>query len=88
LAVVVTGHPPQKAVDAALDAVNADLPFYRKLRRAILVDDVFNAESGMLTANQKLRRAVIEEHFKEQIDAVYEAAKAERDKSKRAEAQR
>ena len=83
LAILVTGNPPPESVDAALEKVNADLPFYRKLRKAILVDEAFTPENGMLTANQKLRRAVIEKHFRERIDQIYDAYKAEKaDKAK------
>ena len=86
LTVIVTGEPPAAAVDDALGKVNADLPFYRRLRRAIYVDETFTPENGLLTANQKLRRAVIEKHFKSEIDAAYTAAKAEKDKkAKRAQ---
>lgn len=83
LAIVVTGQPPQADVDAALEKVNADLPFYRKLRKAILTRETFTPENGLLTANQKLRRAVIEDHFGEEIDAMYEAYKSEKEKGKR-----
>jgi long-chain acyl-CoA synthetase len=85
LAILVTGNPPQETVDTALEKVNADLPFYRKLRRAILVDETFTPENGMLTANQKLRRAAIEKHFHARIDEVYESYKAEKAKAKQAE---
>jgi long-chain acyl-CoA synthetase len=86
LAVLVTGNPPQEAVDAALERVNADLPFYRRLRQAILVDETFTPENGMLTANQKLKRAAIEQHFRKRIDELYATYKAEKGKNKRAEA--
>ncbi len=78
IAIVIPGTPKREAVDRALELVNADLPAYRRIRRAILVDEAFSVENGMLTANQKLRRARIEAHFKPAIDAAYEAAKTER----------
>jgi long-chain acyl-CoA synthetase len=80
LAILVTGNPPREVVDAALERVNADLPFYRRLREAILVDESFTPENGMLTANQKLRRAVIEQRFRPQIDEMYAKHKAEKKK--------
>jgi long-chain acyl-CoA synthetase len=78
VAILVPGPVPEDEVEHAIEVVNADLPAYRKIRRAISVDEAFTIDSGMLTANQKLRRAVIERHFAHQIDAAYEAAKAER----------
>ncbi|MBC8072927.1 MAG: AMP-binding protein [Deltaproteobacteria bacterium] len=80
VAIVLPGKPPADQVDRALEQINAELPAYRRIRRAIYVDDAFTVDNGLLTANQKLRRAVIEGHFKPQIDAAYEAVKAERAK--------
>lgn len=80
VAVLVPGRPSEAAVERAIEQVNADLPAYRKIRRAIFVDEMFTPDNGLLTANQKLRRAVIERHFAAQIDAAYEAAKADRQK--------
>lgn len=78
VAIVIPGKPAPEAVERALEAVNADLPAYRRIRRAIFVDEAFTVDNGMLTANQKLRRNKIEAHFKPAIDAAYEAAKSER----------
>jgi long-chain acyl-CoA synthetase len=89
LSILITGSPPRDAVDVALEKVNADLPPYKKLRRPVLVGESFTADNGMLTANQKLRRAVIETHFAKAIDAVYEAYKAEKaEKARHQEASR
>lgn len=89
LSIIVTGKPDQADVDAALDKVNADLPFYKRLRRSILADEVFTPENGLLTANQKLRRGVIDKHFKAQIDSSYEAYKTEKaEKARQQEASR
>ncbi len=81
VAVLVPGRPPKSAIDRAIEQVNSDLPAYRKIRRAIVVDELFTPDNGLLTANQKLRRAVIERHFGSQIDAAYDAAKLERAKA-------
>lgn len=78
VAIVLPGAPPAAEVDRALEQINADLPAYRRIRRAIYVDEAFSIDNGLLTANQKLRRAVIENHFKPQIDAAYDAVRAER----------
>ncbi len=77
LAVIVTGEPSEDEIQAALEKVNADLPFYRKLRRFIRVKDRLTPENGLLTANQKLRRAAIEKHFHTEIEAMYAAAREE-----------
>lgn len=83
LVVLVTGKPPQDAVDQALQEASRDQPFYKRLKRAVLVDETFTPENGLLTANRKLRRQVIEDHFKSRIDQVYEAYLAEKEEKAR-----
>lgn len=80
VAILVPGAPPAAAVERAIEEMNADLPAYRKIRTAIYVAEAFSPDNGLLTANQKLRRAVIERHFQAEIDAAYDAVKAERQK--------
>ncbi len=89
LSIIVTGQPTQAAVDSALEAINDDQPFYKRIRSSILVDEAFTPENGLLTANQKLRRAVIEKHFGVQIQDVYETFRAEKEaKARQQEASR
>lgn len=88
LSVIVTGKPAQSAVDQALAVVNTDQPFYKRIKQSILVDEPFTPENGLLTANQKLRRSTIEDHFGAQIEAVYEAFRAEKEEKARVEAAR
>lgn len=80
VSILLPGKPDGAAVERALEQINADLPAYRRIRRPIFVDEMFTVDNGLLTANQKLRRAVIERHFEKAIDAAYAAAKAERQK--------
>lgn len=88
LSVIVTGKPTEGAIDKALEAVNADKPFYKRIKQSIVVDETFTPENGLLTANQKLRRAVIEKHFGTEIEAVYEAFRVEKEEKARQEAAR
>ncbi|MEM6292861.1 MAG: AMP-binding protein [Myxococcota bacterium] len=88
LSIIVTGKPTQAAIDHALGTINDDQPFYKRIKNSIVVDEVFTPENGLLTANQKLRRAVIEKHFSNEIDAVYEAFRAEKEEKARMEAAR
>lgn len=71
VAIIVTGQPPQADVDRAMARVNEDLPHYKRIRAALRPDEAFTIENGLLTANQKLRRRVIEAHFEAQIDQLY-----------------
>ena len=62
---------PTSSVEAAIERINGEVPHYRKIRKYHLTDESFTVDNGLLTANQKLRRNVIENHFKAQIDALY-----------------
>jgi long-chain acyl-CoA synthetase len=66
-----TGNVSQEAADAALARVNAELPHYQRLRKIHVASEQFSPENGMLTANQKLRRAQIEKHFADAIGEMY-----------------
>jgi long-chain acyl-CoA synthetase len=70
LTVLVTGTTDAD-VAPAIEALNAELPFYRRLRAYHITSEPLTIESGLLTANQKLRRKVISAHFASEIDAMY-----------------
>jgi long-chain acyl-CoA synthetase len=85
VAILVTGTPPKDAVERGIEAVNAELPFYKRLRGVVWADEAFTIENGLLTANQKLKRGVIERRFASLIDAYYaEAAKSGKGKPEKA----
>ncbi|MEZ4452345.1 MAG: AMP-binding protein [Nannocystaceae bacterium] len=73
LVVIVTGKVDGAAIQRAIDVVNAEVPHYRKIRKFLHVPEALTIESGLLTANSKLRRRVIEAHFKAQLDPLYAA---------------
>jgi long-chain acyl-CoA synthetase len=74
LAALVTGNTNAEKAQAALDVVNGDLPHYRQVRAVHIIVEAFTIESGLLTANGKLKRDAISEHFRDEIDAMYEAS--------------
>ena len=71
LAAIVTGTVDATEVEKAIEAVNAALPHYRRIRKYHRADENFTIENGLLTANQKLKRGAIEEHYKNHIDQLY-----------------
>lgn len=71
LGVLVSGEITPEALQAGLDALNEELPHYRRVRRFHRVDEPFTIENGLLTANRKLRRSVIEAHHSGAIEAMY-----------------
>jgi long-chain acyl-CoA synthetase len=71
LCALVTGEVEAKATQAALDLANVDLPHYRQIRNFTIMQETFTPESGLLTANGKLRRDAINARFKEEIEQMY-----------------
>lgn len=55
-----------------VETLNRDLAQFERLKKIILVPDIFTAENGTLTASMKLRRRIVEERYREQIDRLYE----------------
>jgi len=81
LAALVTGKVSGEKTQAALDLVNPGLPHYKQVRAFHLEEEAFTIESGLLTANGKLKRDLIAERFRNEIDAMYEAAQDEASKN-------
>jgi long-chain acyl-CoA synthetase len=75
LAALVTGKVSGEKVQAALDLVNPELPHYKQVRAFHIVGDPFTIESGLLTANGKLKRDLIAERYQSEIDGMYQAVK-------------
>jgi long-chain acyl-CoA synthetase len=76
LTALITGNVSGEKAQAAVDLVNPNLPHYRQVRAIHLLPDAFTIESGLLTANGKLKRDLIAERFRNEIDAMYEASKS------------
>jgi len=71
LAIIVTGDVQADNVEKAIEVINGEVPHYRKIRKWYRSREGFTVENGLLTANQKLRRRVIEDHFQQEIDTLY-----------------
>jgi long-chain acyl-CoA synthetase len=59
-----------------VDECNGKLARFEKLKKIILVADEFSAENGTLTASMKLRRRVVEERYRREIEEMYAKAEA------------
>ena len=57
--------------------LNHTLARFEKLKKVIVVPDEFSAQDGTLTASFKLRRRVVEERYRDQIDRLYTQAESE-----------
>jgi len=75
LAALITGRVSGEQTQEALDLVNPGLPHYKQVRAFHLVEQAFTIESGLLTANGKLKRDLITERFRNEIDAMYDGSK-------------
>lgn len=75
LSALVFGPVSPGDVDEALARANASLPHYRKVHRLLHIPESLTPESGLLTANGKLRRAAIDAAMKDKIDALYREAR-------------
>ena len=68
---LVAGKVEPTAVQSAIDALNADLPHYRQIRAFRILPDGFTLESGLLTANGKLKRDAIARRYDAEINSMY-----------------
>lgn len=59
-----------------VNQVNRDLAHFETLKKILIVPDEFTVEAGEVTPTLKLRRRVIEQKYKKQIDAMYVEGKA------------
>jgi long-chain acyl-CoA synthetase len=59
-------------VQSAIDAVNVNLPHYKKIRGFHIVPEPFSIENGLLTANGKLKRDAIAGRFAAEIERLYQ----------------
>ena len=75
LSAIVTGKVRREEVQAALDAVNPQLPHYKQVRAFVVRAEPFSIDNGMLTANGKLKRDLISARMKNEIDDMYPTVK-------------
>lgn len=69
----LVAHP--RVVDAFQEIVhnvNADLAQFETIKKVLVVPDDFTVDAGEVTPTLKLRRRVIEQKYKQQIDAMYQ----------------
>ena len=71
LAALLTGPVSREESAGVIEEVNRQLPHYRRVRRFHIAAEPFSIENGLLAANGKQRRAAIEAHFRDEIEALY-----------------
>ena len=65
-------------VGSALETINSALPHYRQVRGFHIRKEPLTIESGLLTANGKLKRGSIADFFKPEIERLYDARQQEK----------
>ena len=55
----------------AVDAINARLAQFERIRRFALLPREFSIEAGELTPTLKVKRRVVEERYRDQIEGLY-----------------
>jgi long-chain acyl-CoA synthetase len=70
---LITGDVSPELVEQVLESVNLQLPHYKRIHAFHLNKEPLTIESGLLTANGKLRRAAIALQFQTQIDGLYQS---------------
>ena len=73
---LVVNPKVQALYEGIVEGTNQNLARFEKLKRVLLVPDEFTADNGALTPTMKLRRRVIEERYRKQIDEMYAQAEA------------
>ena len=73
---LVANPKVQALYDGIIEGINQNLARFEKLKRVLLIPDEFSADNGALTPTMKLRRRVIEDRYRRQIDDLYAQAEA------------
>ena len=71
LAALLTGPVSREESARVIEEINRQLPHYRRIRAFHIAAEPFSIENGLLAANGKQRRAAIEAHFRDEIEALY-----------------
>ncbi|HSI37520.1 MAG TPA: AMP-binding protein [Methylotenera sp.] len=61
-------------VQAAIDNVNQNLPYYARVEKWLYTNEPFSKANGELTNNGRLRRDAIWQHYQTQVNALYIAS--------------
>ncbi len=68
---IVTGEIANDKVASAIEALNAQMPHYKRIHGFHLEREPLTIESGLLTANGKIKRDAVSARFAAQIEAIY-----------------
>jgi long-chain acyl-CoA synthetase len=73
---LVANPKVQALYEGIVESVNGNLARFEKMKRVLVVAEEFTPENGAMTPTMKLRRKVIEDRYRRQIDDLYAQAEA------------
>jgi len=65
------GRDPQQLMQELVDDVNRDRVRVEQIKRFVILPRDFSQEAGEITPTLKLRRRVVQEHFRDDIERLY-----------------
>jgi long-chain acyl-CoA synthetase len=68
---IVTSKPVHDMVEGYIKELNSRLNRWETIKKWIVLEEDFSVESGELTPSMKVKRKVVEDRYKQQIDALY-----------------
>ena len=68
---LITSPEVKALYDGIVDEANGMCAQYEKIKKVSLIDQEFSIATGELTPTMKVKRRVVEEKFKDLIDAMY-----------------
>jgi len=71
---LITNPKVQELYEGIVEALNAKLAQFEKLKKVLLVPDEFSIATGELTPSMKLKRRFVEQKYKAQIEELYTQA--------------
>ena len=73
---LISNPTVQALYEGIVEGINQNLARFEKLKRVLLIADEFTVENGALTPSLKLRRRVVEDRYRREIDELYARSEA------------
>jgi long-chain acyl-CoA synthetase len=68
---IVTSEAAEEMVEDCVDTLNSKLNRWERIKEFIILDHDLTVEAGELTPSMKVKRKVVEERYRDQLDALY-----------------
>jgi len=68
---IVTSPEAREMVEEYVDRLNAGLNRWETIKKFVILDRDLGVEEGEITPSMKVKRKVVEEHYKDQLDSLY-----------------